>query len=69
MGVFAPPLLQQRSDTPCPMLTWSSWFNQEQRVAVPGIGNRSHRPRRGEERVKFVPGDTRLPPARVHAAR
>ena len=28
MGVFAPPLLQQRSDTPCPMLTSSSCFNQ-----------------------------------------
>src|SRR5262249_28155441 len=28
VGVFAPPLLQQRSDTPCPMLPWSSWFNQ-----------------------------------------
>jgi hypothetical protein len=28
VGVFAPPLLQQRSDTPRPMLTWSSWFNQ-----------------------------------------
>ena len=27
-GVFAPPLLQQRSDTPCPMLTSSSCFNQ-----------------------------------------
>src|SRR4051794_31735657 len=28
VGVFAPPLLQQRSDTPCPMLPWSSCFNQ-----------------------------------------
>jgi hypothetical protein len=28
VGVFAPPLLQQRSDTPCRMLTWSSCFNQ-----------------------------------------
>src|SRR5438477_785355 len=28
VGVFEPPLLQQRSDTPCPMLTWSSCFSQ-----------------------------------------
>src|SRR4051794_7514057 len=28
VGVFEPPLLQQRSDTPCPMLPWSSCFNQ-----------------------------------------
>src|SRR5580700_8314737 len=28
VGVFEPPLLQQRSDTPCPMLTSSSCFNQ-----------------------------------------
>src|SRR6266478_7744321 len=28
VGVFTPPLLQQRSDTPCPMLTSSSCFNQ-----------------------------------------
>src|SRR3954469_13669645 len=28
VGVSEPPLLQQRSDTPCPMLTWSSCFNQ-----------------------------------------
>jgi hypothetical protein len=26
--VFAPPLLQQKSDTPCPMLASSSCFNQ-----------------------------------------
>src|SRR5206468_11747189 len=28
VGVFEPPLLQQRSDTPCPMLTSSSCFSQ-----------------------------------------
>src|SRR4051794_40179808 len=28
VGVFEPPLLQQRSDTPCPMLPWSSCFSQ-----------------------------------------
>src|SRR3954451_8892174 len=28
VGVFAPPLLQQRSDTPCPMLPSSSCFSQ-----------------------------------------
>src|SRR3954468_20307477 len=28
VGVFEPPLLQQRSDTPCPILTSSSCFNQ-----------------------------------------
>src|SRR3954449_1446725 len=28
VGVFEPPRLQPRSDTPCPMLTWSSCFNQ-----------------------------------------
>src|SRR5258707_654089 len=28
VGVFEPPLLQQRSDTPCRMLTSSSCFNQ-----------------------------------------
>src|SRR5690242_13561195 len=28
VGVFAPPLLQQRSDTPCLMLPSSSCFNQ-----------------------------------------
>ena len=28
MGVSQPPLLQQRSGTPCPMLPWSSCFNQ-----------------------------------------
>src|SRR3954453_12253468 len=28
VGVFAPPLLQQRSDTPCPMLPSSNCFNQ-----------------------------------------
>src|SRR5690242_9313774 len=28
VGVFAPPRLQQRSDTPCPMLPSSSCFNQ-----------------------------------------
>src|SRR3954466_9011859 len=28
VGVFEPPLLQQRSDTPCPMLTLSSCFSQ-----------------------------------------
>jgi alkylhydroperoxidase family enzyme len=28
VGVSKPPPLQPRSDTPCPMLTWSSCFNQ-----------------------------------------
>jgi hypothetical protein len=28
VGEFEPPLLQQRSDTPCPMRTSSSCFNQ-----------------------------------------
>jgi DNA replication protein DnaC len=41
VGVFAPPLLQQRSDTPCPMLTSSSCFNQDRFPVLPQFRCRS----------------------------
>src|SRR5436305_14255975 len=42
VGVSEPPLLQQRSDTPCPMLTSSSCFSQGR---SPGLEETLHPPR------------------------